>query len=85
MGSVWTIERVKDPQLVKPDWSPANPIALEGATARQITSVLTNTGCVTASGVGAWGGTAMRTHRRMSCSVPGGAGTGSVRWARSPP
>jgi dTDP-4-dehydrorhamnose 3,5-epimerase len=47
MGSVWIIEGVKDPQLVKPDWSPANPIAIEGVSARQITSVLTNTGSLT--------------------------------------
>ena len=43
----WSVEGVKDRQLVRPDWSPAEPVAIEGVTAKQITSVLTDNGYLT--------------------------------------
>jgi dTDP-4-dehydrorhamnose 3,5-epimerase len=47
MGSEWSVEGAKDPQLVRPDWSPADCAEIEGVVARQITSVLTNNGYLT--------------------------------------
>jgi dTDP-4-dehydrorhamnose 3,5-epimerase len=46
-ASKWSIEGPKDRQLVRPDWSPADPVAIEGVVAKQITSVLTNNGYLT--------------------------------------
>jgi dTDP-4-dehydrorhamnose 3,5-epimerase len=43
----WSLEGVKDCQLVRPDWSPADPIAIDGVTAKQITSVITDNGYLT--------------------------------------
>lgn len=43
----WSFTGVKDRQLVRPDWSPADPIEIEGVAARQITSVLTDNGYLT--------------------------------------
>jgi len=43
----WSIEGAKDPQLVRPDWSPADPVAIDGVIAKQITNVLTNNGYLT--------------------------------------
>jgi len=43
----WSIEGTKDRQLVRPDWSPADPVAIDGVVAKQVTNVLTNNGYLT--------------------------------------
>jgi dTDP-4-dehydrorhamnose 3,5-epimerase len=43
----WSIRGEKDPELIKPDWSPVDPPHLEGVVARQITNVLTRSGYLT--------------------------------------
>ncbi len=47
MTETWSINGEKDPMVVKPDWSPANPPEMEGVVARQIANVLTKNGYLT--------------------------------------
>lgn len=43
----WSLHGSKDPELIKPDWSPVNPPHLDGVVARQISNVLTDSGYLT--------------------------------------
>ena len=43
----WSITGPKDRQLVRSDWSPLDPIGIEGVVAKQITNVITNDGYLT--------------------------------------
>jgi dTDP-4-dehydrorhamnose 3,5-epimerase len=43
----WSVTGERDAQLVAPDWSPADPIAIAGVTSKQMANVLTDTGCLT--------------------------------------
>ena len=42
----WLVTGHKDPQLVRPDWTPAEPIGIEGVVAREVSNVLTDNGCL---------------------------------------
>jgi dTDP-4-dehydrorhamnose 3,5-epimerase len=47
MTSNWTVIGLKDPQIVRPDWDPIEPLGIDGVTAKQIANVLTNDGYLT--------------------------------------
>lgn len=43
----WSVTGPKDRQIVRPDWSPLEPLGIDGLIAKQITNVLTDNGYLT--------------------------------------
>lgn len=54
MSSNWSIQGEKDPEVVRPDWSPAHPPQMDGVVARQVANVLTGNGYLTEIWRGDW-------------------------------
>jgi dTDP-4-dehydrorhamnose 3,5-epimerase len=51
----WSINGPKDPQLVGPDWTPSDPVGIDGVDARPIVNVLTDDGYLTEIWRSEWG------------------------------
>lgn len=43
----WMLQGVKDPQLVKPDWQPSDPVPIDGVRIKAMANVLADNGCLT--------------------------------------
>ncbi len=43
----WSVQGMKDSQLVKPDWQPHDPVLIDGVSVRAISNVLSDNGCLT--------------------------------------
>jgi dTDP-4-dehydrorhamnose 3,5-epimerase len=55
MPENWTVTGPRDPQLVRADWNPVEPIGIDGVNAKQITNVLTSDGYLTEIWRSDWG------------------------------
>lgn len=72
----WSVVGPKDPQLVRPDWTEADPVLIDGVVPRAITNVLTDDGYLTEIWRAEWDGTGGSVGQVFQRIIEAGAASG---------